>query len=154
MVLTQRVKLKSLHYIHIPKCGTSFLIVLRNYLDACKVKNFSCNAFSGGWSANGTEKQPFFASRVLSMEQETCSGHLIGCQSNIYHAQMQLPFVSHNLITMLREPTARLVSNLEMRGVTNASSVVEVIDATAKNKKPFINIQAAFISGRSVNISG
>jgi hypothetical protein len=133
-----------------------------------RVKDFSCNSFSGGWAAaaavasaelavsNGVttaEKRPFFASRI-SNDQETCGGHLIACQSNLYHAQMQVPFVSHNLVTMLREPVARLISNLEMRGVSNASSVVEVVDATAKNKKPFINIQAAFISGRSVNISG
>lgn len=48
-------------------------------------------------------RRPFFARR-LSKAEESCDGHLIACDVNLYHSQMQLPFVQHNLVTMLRDP--------------------------------------------------
>jgi hypothetical protein len=69
-------KLKSLHYLHIPKTGTSFIVALRNYLDSCIEKDYSCNDVWGGgfWQTNSLDKQvttaspfPFSLSLFISL---------------------------------------------------------------------------------------
>jgi hypothetical protein len=41
-------RVSSLRFLHIPKTGTSFIIVLRNYLTACRVKDMTCAGKRGG----------------------------------------------------------------------------------------------------------
>ncbi len=35
-------------FVHPPKIGSSFIMLLRNYLPACKIKNFTCFGSKGG----------------------------------------------------------------------------------------------------------
>ena len=119
-----RTKLDSFRYLHIPKTGTSFIIVLRNYLDACPVKGFSCPGVQGGGGefvvnrASGKKKMQKFdfgVSEEQMRETIHCGGKLLACGApapNPRHSH--LPWSKNeepNVVTMLRDPMARLVSH-------------------------------------------
>lgn len=109
--------LTSFQYIHIPKCGTSFIITLRQYLDSCKVKNFTCTGVLGGgkskFATKNKKDELFFNSKITSVE-ETCGDELIACEWKLYHAKMRWEFKKSNLVTMIREPRERLFSHVRM----------------------------------------
>lgn len=63
---TPRTKLTNLTFIRIPKCGTSFMTVIRNYLDACPLKDISCAGPGGGSTRRGYLLVPGFEFSVPS----------------------------------------------------------------------------------------
>ena len=96
-------RLPSLRFLHVPKTGTSFIISLRNYLDACEVKDKTCSGDHGGSDltvrfANDT---PFYI--------EACDGQLEACSKSAYHMHWRYTFQG-NYVTLLREPGEQAVS--------------------------------------------
>jgi len=112
-VLTE--KLKSLTFMHIGKCGTSFILVMREYLDACRVKNHTCNGVRGGGfyevTAEGRVGHPL-SDVVIADVDEYCHGKLVACQAP-FHSPYKKKHERHNMVTMLREPRSRLLSSYE-----------------------------------------
>ena len=117
------IKLGSFRYLHIPKTGTSFIIVLRNYLDSCPVKHFACPGVQGGGGeiidkASGKPKMKLFNFGVKDGDMvatQDCGGKLMACGKPPpnpigYHASWRNNVTEVNVVTMLREPLARLFS--------------------------------------------
>lgn len=114
-------KLESFRYLHIPKTGTSFIIVLRNYLDSCPVKHFSCPSVQGGGGdflvSQGRKKRRTFAFNATEAEMARsvdCGGSLIACGvPKKRHSHVPWGWKGQreqNVVTMLRDPLVRLVS--------------------------------------------
>lgn len=115
---------ESFRFLHIPKTGTSFIIVLRNYLDACPVKHFSCPGVPGGGgdfinNDSGKREKSLFSFNVTQEEMTAsrdCGGKLVACGApapNPRHSH--LPWRNKekevNVVTMLRDPLSRLISH-------------------------------------------
>lgn len=112
-----REKFSSLHFIHIPKCGTSFIITMRNYLDACTTKGYSCPGISGGFKIvtdpDGSRREvPVFKQNYTELEG-SCNGALPACEKGKFHASWNYwgKKPADNVVTMLRTPLTRLISH-------------------------------------------
>ncbi|KAI9003350.1 hypothetical protein DFJ74DRAFT_434872 [Hyaloraphidium curvatum] len=115
-------KRTSFRYVHAPKVGSSFVIVLRNYLDACPVKRFSCpGVFGGGFWAHASptgKDLPFSfpASEEDMRRTADCGGKLLACQDpprNTLHKPWGWRGTEEkaDVVAMLRDPKARLLSH-------------------------------------------
>lgn len=106
----------SFFYIHCPKTGTSLYTVLRNSLESCTHKHFTCfGVFGGGyWGKQikgGKDIYPhdykiMFGPNITKREAEginTCHGSL-NCQSNHYHCAYRMCKSRENKVTMIRNP--------------------------------------------------
>ena len=69
-LLDEHGRLKSLRFMHIPKTGTSLILLLRNYLTSCTVKDVTCSGNAGGDDASVRLKGG-------GREEETCGGNLV-----------------------------------------------------------------------------
>ena len=67
--LDEHGRLKSLRFMHIPKTGTSFIIMLRNYLTSCTAKDMTCPGLMGGFDT----KFQFQGSQ----NEMSCDGNLV-----------------------------------------------------------------------------
>jgi len=157
--VAQGEKLTSLRYMHIQKCGTSFVLVLREYLDACVQKNFTCNGVAGGgffaWQNEDHAEHAFFDTNV-SPEEETCHDHLVSCH-DIHVLYSDAAYAGSNPVTMLREPMERFISHLEWYGRVDSPVLqffqqqLENIDLVrnfvAKPSNQVDNTQTAFLLG-------
>jgi hypothetical protein len=111
-------KYPALHFIHIPKCGTSFLTTLRNYLDACTTKRYTCPGGMGGFRVdtlpNGTTVEVPAFDGNYTVEEGNCNGALSSCSSYVFHGSWGYwkgKFPDGGVTTMLRTPLTRLVSH-------------------------------------------
>lgn len=107
----------SFFFIHCPKTGTSLFTVLRNSLDSCLHKDFTCfGVFGGGyWGTqlkHGKSVYPFDA-RVMFPNNttneindiNTCNGSLPNCASRpCYHCPYNRYGHKKNKVTMFRDP--------------------------------------------------
>ncbi|GBF93713.1 hypothetical protein Rsub_06816 [Raphidocelis subcapitata] len=107
-------------FLHIPKTGTSFIITLRNQLEACRHKDISCLGIRGGGRpviVNGSiinsTANTLFARGPPGFD-EACGGRLLACQQEIYHVAYergwQARYPSFAYVTLIREPVAHAVS--------------------------------------------
>ena len=96
-------RLPSLRFMHIPKTGTSFILLLRNYLTACQLKDWTCPGDLGGFDAD--VRPP----KNVSSATLSCNGRLIACDGRTYHAGLR-PRVGFNWVTLLRHPLDRTMS--------------------------------------------
>ena len=112
-----KAKFDTLWYLHVPKCGTSFIIAMRNYLDACEVKGFSCpgnveaTVADGAHGGKGALKAVNILETVSDEEMtrtQTCGGALWGCQKD--HASWPSNAKDLNVVTVIRDPLSRLLS--------------------------------------------
>jgi len=122
--LNRTTKLESFRYLHVPKTGTSFITVLRNYLDACPVKHFACPGIQGGGGSviNKTSdnlQTQFYDFGVKEKDMfatQDCGGKLMACGHSPtnpvgYHETWRNNVAEVNVVTMLREPLGRLFSH-------------------------------------------
>ena len=115
--LLVKTKPDSFFFIHCPKTGTSLFTVLRNSLDQCTEKNFTCFGVQGGggyWGRqmkNGKSIYPYnakimFGSNITKVETQrinTCNGKLPNC-GIMYHCPYQRCGEARNKVTMIRNP--------------------------------------------------
>lgn len=111
-------KLTHFRYLHVPKTGTSFIIALRNYLDACPVKHFTCPGQGGGAMKVNGHAKPFVFQGVREDDMartQKCNGSLRVCGE--HHDPWVKAWESEgpggepaNVVTLLRRPIDRLVS--------------------------------------------
>lgn len=106
----------NLSFVHSPKTGTSLTTTLRNYLDACPVKDFPCPGYDGGgfvgWPS--THSLSFADLNLTNADVPSavyCSGALRACQPTTVHQWWTKG--TANPVTMLREPVSRLRSVFE-----------------------------------------
>ncbi|GBF98963.1 hypothetical protein Rsub_12609 [Raphidocelis subcapitata] len=106
-------------FLHIPKTGTSFIITLRNQLEACRHKDISCLGMPGGGHRvfrNGlkTSDAHVFFSRPPPGFDSGCGGRLLACQHEIYHVPYEQGWQARNpsfaYATFIREPVAQTIS--------------------------------------------
>ena len=113
---TTKAKPDSFFFVHCPKTGTSLFTVLRNSLDACTEKDFTCfGVFGGGyWGTQMKNKKSVYPYDAKTMfgpnitEQETqrintCNGKLLNCKRD-YHCPYQRCGKYQNKVTMIRNP--------------------------------------------------
>lgn len=106
----------SFFFIHVPKTGTSLFAVLRNSLEACTEKHFTCfGVLGGGYHREQTKNNkavyPYNAKVMfgenITKEEElrinTCSGKLPNCVYN-YHCDYKTCGKHKNKVTMIRNP--------------------------------------------------
>ncbi len=114
----------SFFFIHTPKTGTSLFTLLRNSLNACTEKNFTCfGVFGGGfWGQQMKNKKPvypysptiMFGSNITEQEARrinTCNGKLPNCESLMFHCPYRDCGKYKNKVTMIRNPYKWLPSN-------------------------------------------
>lgn len=117
-----KTKPDSFFFIHCPKTGTSLFTVLRNSLDACTEKNFTCFGVYGGgfWGRqmkNNISVYPYdakimFGSTITEQETRrinTCNGKLPNCVREVkdpdpYHCPYLDCGEYENKVTMIRNP--------------------------------------------------
>lgn len=117
-------RLKGLRFLHIPKTGTSFIIVLRNYLTACKIKDKTCSGQHGG-----SDPKYLFAEGT-PMYVESCNGALRqACNKKRYHDYYHTTGPS-NYVTLLRQPIEHAISGLSYTNKLRASSGQEPMSVT------------------------
>ena len=101
-------RLPSLRFLYVPKTGTSFIISesLRNYLDACEVKDKTCSGDHGGSdrTVRLDDKTPTYV--------ETCNRRLEACSKSAYHMHWR-DGQWWNYVTLLRDPEVQAVSGFE-----------------------------------------
>mmetsp|Transcript_7286 Transcript_7286/g.22196 ORF Transcript_7286/g.22196 Transcript_7286/m.22196 type:complete len:339 (+) Transcript_7286:54-1070(+) len=105
--LFTRPKATNMHYLHMPKAGTSFTTTLRNFMDVCRVKDIAC----------GRGKIPD--------SDVWCDKKLYSCNGHHYFEPKMIPAVLEEgvsyhsgntsqeitaIVTMLRDPGRRVVS--------------------------------------------
>lgn len=103
-------------FIHIPKCGTSFILTLRNALAACTDEK-DCVCSHG---SNHSMKLPTYSCQ--SYTDDTCGGALIACQrwkfanTRTWHmplgANPRPRIHQYSVVTMVREPVSLVISLL------------------------------------------
>lgn len=131
-------RLTSLRFLHIPKTGTSFIIMLRNYLTACRDKDLTCAGKRGG-----TNPAYLFPDDVTKAV-ESCQGHLIACDFR-YHASFD-PSPKWNYATLLREPVQHATSGFfytNMLRRANNQTEFSVQQYTARYR----NLQTKMLGG-------
>lgn len=110
----------SFFFIHCPKTGTSLFTVLRNSLDACIHKNFTCFGVYGGgyWGKQvkgNKDVYPYdaevmFGPNITSQEKKNiniCNGALQNCEETapgLYHCNYKRCGSRKNKVTMIRNP--------------------------------------------------
>ncbi|GBF91346.1 hypothetical protein Rsub_03666 [Raphidocelis subcapitata] len=105
-------------FLHIPKTGTSFIITLRNQLDACKHKDMSCTGAAGGGVGRYEHGQIVYSSMFFEKApagyDPYCGGNLVACQSQTYHKFYDKQFQANNpsfaYVTLIREPVSHTIS--------------------------------------------
>ena len=105
-------KPESFFFIHCPKTGTSLFTVLRNSLDSCVYKNFTCFGVKGG-GYHLKKRQPVypFDHRIMfpnitaneAHNINTCNGSLPNCEEK-YHCPYNRCGYYKNKVTMIRNP--------------------------------------------------
>ncbi|GBF91345.1 hypothetical protein Rsub_03665 [Raphidocelis subcapitata] len=109
-----------LRFLHIPKTGTSFIITLRNQLDACKHKDISCMGAAGGglWHFEHSKKEKVYSSMFFEKGppgfDPLCGGNLVACKWGTYHKFYERDFQANNpsfaYVTLIREPVSQTIS--------------------------------------------
>ena len=123
-------------FIHIPKCGSSFILMLRNALPACKEKDCVCPKFS--------------TLPCNSTDSASCSGHLRACGGSwagwpSWHAPHGLlPRQNMAVVTLVREPIS-LATSLIMHHLTatNAAKHSQFIQTLLSEVRAAKSVEAA-----------
>ncbi|GBF98943.1 hypothetical protein Rsub_11735, partial [Raphidocelis subcapitata] len=105
-------------FLHIPKTGTSFIITLRNQLDACKHKDISCMGGAGGGVGHYEHGKKVYSSMFFENAppgfDPVCGGNLVACQYPTYHKFYDRDFQGNNpsfaYVTLIREPVSHVIS--------------------------------------------
>mmetsp|Transcript_64016 Transcript_64016/g.95009 ORF Transcript_64016/g.95009 Transcript_64016/m.95009 type:complete len:376 (+) Transcript_64016:29-1156(+) len=107
------MKIDSFFYVHIPKTGTSLYTVLRNRLESCRVKDFTCVGVWGGglWgsmSKDGKDHYPYSKKSLGIGGMEVTCGNTLNCPPSgpSFHCQYSRPECreQRNKVTMFRHP--------------------------------------------------
>lgn len=115
-------KLEHLDFLHIPKTGTSIIIALRRYLDACiHNKNATCPGKNGGTTfeshRDDRPNEPFFLDLHWTPGSVDCDGHLYACghagrrgMPGYHDPLTEKRLRAGGVVVMLRDPVERLMS--------------------------------------------
>lgn len=93
-------KLDRLQFLHVPKCGTSFILIMREYLDACAIKNVTCNGVMGQF-VRRKELRSYLvrcADRSVVTQVVDC-GRLIRLMAGLSPTSPKSSAIRHNSVT-------------------------------------------------------
>ena len=104
------MNISSFYYIHVPKTGTSLFTLLRNRLESCEVKDFTCvGVFGGGiWgpqSKDGKKHYPYSKESLGIGDSAVTCGNTLNCPPHgEYHCPYSKCRKEMNKVTMFRDP--------------------------------------------------
>ena len=146
------MNISSFYYIHVPKTGTSLFTLLRNRLESCEVKDFTCvGVFGGGvWgsqSKDGKDHYPYSKKSLGIGDSEVTCGNTLNCPPHgDYHCLYSKCRKEMNKVTMFRDPQKWFRSFFEWMWVYQISRGQRFNIERLLHKQPF---PMKFTTGKS-----